>query len=70
MAKFAYNNAKNTSIGHMSFELNCGYYSHVSFEKENNPYSQLKTANKLSTELHKLITVCRENLYHAQKLQK
>lgn len=23
MAKFAYNNAKNTNIGHTSFELNC-----------------------------------------------
>ena len=24
MAEFAYNNARNTSIGHTSFELNCG----------------------------------------------
>ena len=25
MAKFAYNNAKNTSIGHTPFKLNYGY---------------------------------------------
>ena len=27
MAELAYNNAKNASTGHMSFELNYGYYS-------------------------------------------
>ena len=26
IAEFAYNNAKNTSIGHTSFMLNCRYY--------------------------------------------
>ena len=26
MAEFAYNNAKNTSINHISFGLNCKYY--------------------------------------------
>ena len=33
MAKFAYNNAKNTSTSHTFFELNCGYYFCVFFEK-------------------------------------
>ena len=27
MAEFAYNNAKNASIGHTPFELNCGFHS-------------------------------------------
>ena len=51
MAKFAYNNIKNTSIGHTSFELNCSYQSYVSFEENTNLCSQLKTADKLLIEL-------------------
>ena len=31
MAKFAYNNAKNASIGHISFKLNCDYYPQMSY---------------------------------------
>ena len=34
MAKFAYNNAKNTNIGHTPFELNCGYHSQMSYKEE------------------------------------
>ena len=34
MAKFVYNNAKNFSIGHTPFELNCSYYPCVSFEED------------------------------------
>ena len=34
MAEFTYNNAKNASTGHMSFELNCGYHFCVSFKKD------------------------------------
>ena len=70
MAKFAYKNAKNSSTNHMSFELNCGYYPRVSFEKDTNPCSQSKLTDKLLAELRDLITVCRKNLHHAQKLQK
>ena len=70
MAKFAYNNAKNLSIGHMPFELNCGYHPRVFFEENTDPHSQSKSADKLSAELQDLMTVCRENLHHAQKLQK
>ena len=70
MAEFAYNNAKNTSTDHMLFELNCGYHPRVSFKEETDPCSQSKTADELSGELRKLMTVCRKNLYHAQELQK
>ena len=70
MAKFAYNNTKNANTSHTLFELNCGYYLCVSFEENINPCSRLKTADKLSTELKKLMTVCRENVHHAQELQK
>ena len=51
MAKFAYNNAKNASIGHTLFELNCGYHPYVSFEEDTDPRSQSKTADELLAEL-------------------
>ena len=70
MAKFAYNNAKNLSTGHTPFELNCAYHPRVFFKKITNSCSQLKSADKLSVELQNLRTVCWENLYHAQKVQK
>ena len=70
MAEFAYNNAKNSSTGHTPFELNFGYHLCVSFEEDTDPRSQSKSADKLSAELQNLMTVCRENLHHAQKLQK
>ncbi len=70
MVKFAYNNAKNASTGHTPFEPNCGYHPQVSYEKDVDPRSQSKSADKLATELRELMTVCRENLQHAQKLQK
>ena len=70
MAEFAYNNAENASTGHTPFELNCGYHPRVSFEKDTDPRSRSKTAEELSSELRELMTVCRENLHHAQELQK
>ena len=70
MAEFAYNNAKNLSTGHTPFELNCGYHPRVSFEKDTDPRSRLKSADKLSAKLRDLMTVYRENLHHAQELQK
>ena len=47
MAEFAYNNAKNTSIGYMPFELNCGYHPYVSYKKNINLHSKSKTADEL-----------------------
>ena len=70
MAKFAYNNAKNSSTGHTPFKLNCSYHPYISFKEDINPRSWLKSADKLSAKLRDLMTVCRENLHHAQELQK
>ena len=70
MVELAYNNAKNASTGYMPFELNCGYHFWMSYKKDINPRSNSKSANKLSIELQELMTICRENLYHAQELQK
>ena len=42
----------------------------MSYEEDVNSRSQFKSADELSAELRELIIVCRENLYHAQKLQK
>ena len=68
MAEFAYNNAKNASTGHTPFELNCGYHPRVSYEEDIDPRSKSKSADKLSAELWELMTVCQENLHHAQEL--
>ncbi len=70
MAKFAYKNAKNASTGYTPFELNCNYHLRA-YHKENvDPRFQLKSADKLATELRELMIICKENLQHAQKLQK
>ena len=42
MAEFAYNNAKNTSIGHMPFKLNYSYHLYISYKKEVDLRSMLK----------------------------
>ena len=42
----------------------------MSYKKDVDPYSKLKSVNKLSMELRELIFVCQENLHHAQELQK
>ena len=70
MAGFVYNNSKNASTGHTLFELNCGYHPRMSYEEEVDRHSQSKLADELSEELKELMFICRENLYHAQELQK
>lgn len=42
----------------------------MSFKKDVNPRSQSKMVDDLSAEFCELMTVCRQNFYHAQKLQK
>ena len=70
MAEFAYNNAKNASTGYTPFELNCGYLPRVSYEEDIDPCSKSKSADDLANELRELMAVCRDNLQHAQDLQK
>ena len=70
MAEFVYNNAKNASSGHMPFKLNCDYHPRMSYKEDVNLHSKSKSADELSVELRKLMIVCRENLHHAQELQK
>ena len=70
MAKFAYNNAKNASTGHTPFELNCGYHPRVLYKEDLDLCSKSKAADELANELKDLMTSCRENLHHAQELQK
>ena len=64
MAKFAYNNAKNASTGHILFELNCGYYPRMSYKNDVDFCFKSKSRDKLSAKLRKLIIVCRENLHN------
>ncbi len=70
MAEFAYNNAKNVSLDHTPFELNCGYFPRVSFKEDVDPRSRSRSAYELTEELRKLMEVCCQNLLHAQELQK
>ena len=51
MAEFAYNNAKNASTEFTLFKLNCGYHPRVFYKENLDPYSQSKTAEKISSEL-------------------
>ncbi len=68
IAEFAYNNAKNASIGHTPFELNIGYHPKVFFKEDVDPYSRSHSVNELAKELKMLIEVCCQNLLHAQEL--
>lgn len=70
MARFAYNNAKNTSSGYTSFELNYGYHLHVSYKGDIISWSRSKAVDKIAAKFRKLITVYKENLQHAQEIQK
>ena len=68
IAEFAYNNAKNANISYIPFKLNCGYHLRVSFEKDVDPRSKSRSANKLVEELRELrelIEICYQNLPYA-----
>lgn len=64
IAKFVYNNAKNSITGHMLFELNYVYHPYVSYKEDIDRRSKWKLADELLTNLRKLITVYKKNLYH------
>ena len=70
MPEFAYNNAKNASTGYTPFKLNCGYHPWVFYKEDLDPRSKSRTAEELSSELRELMTICQQNLHHAQELQK
>ena len=70
IVEFAYNNAKHASTEYMAFELNCGYHPRVSYEENVDPCSRSKAADELTEELKNLMAAYRENLQHAQELQK
>ena len=67
MAEFAYNNARNISSSHMSFELNYKYHFWIFYKKEVDPCFKYKSIDKLAIKLRKLMIVCRKNLYHTEK---
>ena len=68
MADFAYNNAKNASTSHTSFELNYGHHPRMLYKEKVDSRYKFKSADKLSTKLRELMIVCQENFHHAQKL--
>lgn len=47
ITEFAYNDTKNISIDHLSFEVNCDYHLCTSYENNVSPYSQSKLAKEL-----------------------
>lgn len=70
MTEFAYNNIKNISIGHILFELNCGYHLQVSYKEDVNPRFRSLLVEKLILEPQKLMLVCQNNVFCIQKFQK
>lgn len=61
MAKFVYNNAKNTNISHTFFELKSGYHLYIFYEEDVNLQSQLKLAKELANKLKDLMTIYKKN---------
>ncbi len=58
MAESAYNNAKNTSMGHILFKLNYGYHPKMSFKNKADSYPKSCFTNELAKKLRKLIEIC------------
>ncbi len=68
IVEFAYNNAKNTNIGHTLFELNYSYHPSVFFKEDVDFHLISCSANELTEKLRELIEVCCQNLLYAQEL--
>lgn len=64
IAELVYNNAKNASINHTSFKLNCEYYLQVFFQDEINSYSKSLCIKKLADKVKKLIEIHCQYLFH------
>ena len=62
IAEFIYNNAKNTGIEYMPFEINNGYHSNIFYKEEVGPHFRSKVANKLTKELRNLMAIQKKNL--------
>lgn len=58
IAKFAYNNIKNISIGYIPLVLNYLYHLKVSIKDEINLYSKSCFDNELVDKLKKLAEIC------------
>ena len=70
IAKFAYINTKNASIGHMLFKLIYGFHPQVSFKYNVNLCFRSSSTNKVAKELTELMNICQQNLFYAQAFQK
>lgn len=70
MTELVYNNVKNVSTGYTSFELNYSNYLYVFFVDEVDTSLTSCSINKLAKELKEVISICQQNLFYAQKLEK
>lgn len=70
MAKFAYNNIKTASIGHIFFELNYYYHLWILYKDDVNLQSKSNSADKLLAQVKKPMIVCCKNFYLAKERQK
>lgn len=61
MPKFIYNNVKNLNTNNNLFELNCGYFSYIFYEKEIDRRSNSKLMEKILFKFCKLISTYCEN---------
>lgn len=55
MAKFSYNNAKNTSINYIFFEFNYSHHFYIFYKKDFSSNFKLKIVDKLIKKLKNLI---------------
>lgn len=58
MLEFIYNNVKNIITKYIVFMLNDNYYSCIFFKNNINPCLKSYSANRLLSELKKLISIC------------
>lgn len=70
MPEFAYNNARNTSIGLIPFKLNCSFYARRLYKKNFNSQSKFQVIDIFAKHLGELAAICKKNLQHTQKFQK